>query len=45
MVKKTMDQHVLPNLASIVVIFINSDLWMSHDVTDIFLAIKFLNDT
>jgi hypothetical protein len=46
MVKKTMDQHVLPNLASIIVIFISFDLWMSHDVMDIFsLVIKFLNDT
>ncbi len=46
MVKKTMDQHVLPNLASIVIIFISFDLWMSHDVMDIFsLVIKFLNDT
>ncbi len=45
MVKKTMDQHVLPNLASIVVIFISFDLWMSHDMDIFSLVIKFLNDT
>jgi hypothetical protein len=29
MVLKTMDQHVVSNLASIIVMFVSSDLWMS----------------
>jgi hypothetical protein len=45
MVKKTMDQHVLPNLASTIVIFTSFDLWMSCNNVDTFtLVIKFLND-
>jgi hypothetical protein len=46
MIKKTMDQHVLPNLASTIVVFASFDLWMSHNNMDIFvLIINFLNHT
>ncbi len=46
MIKKTMDQHVLPNLASTIVVSPSFDLWMSWNNMDIFtLVINFLNDT
>ncbi len=46
MVKKTMDQHVVLNLTSIIVMFISFDLWMSYRNVDIFIVvINFLNDT
>jgi hypothetical protein len=35
MVKKTMDHHVLPNLASTTVVSTSFDLWMSHGVVNI----------
>jgi hypothetical protein len=45
-VKKTMDHHVLLNLASATIVFTNFDLWMSRDNVDIFaLIINFLNVT
>ncbi len=44
MVKKTMDQHVMSNLASITILFTSFDLWKSCGIVDIFtLVIKFLN--
>jgi hypothetical protein len=44
-VKKTMNHHVLPNLAFAIVIYISFNLWMSCDNVDIFaLVINFLND-
>ncbi len=44
-VKKTMDHHVLPNFAFVIVIFASFDLWMSCDNVDTFaLVINFLND-
>ncbi len=46
MVKKTMDQHVLPNLASTIVMSTSFDLWMScNNVNTFALVINFLNDT
>jgi nitrate/nitrite transporter NarK len=47
MVKKTMDQHVLPNLAIfIVAMFVSFYLWMLCSSVDTFaLVIKFLNGT
>ncbi len=46
MVKKPMDQHVLPNLASIIVMSTSFDLWMSCNNVDTFaLVINFLNNT
>jgi hypothetical protein len=46
MVKKTMDQHVVSNLASIAVMSISFDLWMfQNDVDTFILVINFLNDT
>jgi hypothetical protein len=45
MVKKTMDQNVLPNLASITLISTNFDLWMFHGGVDTFaLIINFVNE-
>jgi hypothetical protein len=45
-VKKTMDHHVLLNLAYATIVFTNFDLWMSRDNVDIFaLIINFLNVT
>jgi len=45
MVKKTMDHHVLPNLASIAIVFANFGLWMSYDSVDTFApVINFMND-
>ncbi len=45
MVKKTMDQHVMPTIASTIVVFASCDLWMSHDGVDTFiLVINFSND-
>jgi hypothetical protein len=46
MVKKTMDQHVLPNLASTIIMSASFDLWMSCNNVDTFiLVINVLNDT
>jgi hypothetical protein len=46
MVKKTMDNHVLLNLAYAIVVSISFYLWMSHGGVDTFaLVINFLNDT
>ncbi len=45
-VKKTMDHHVLFNLASATIVFTNFDLWMFRGNVDIFaLIINFLNVT
>jgi hypothetical protein len=45
MVKKTMDHHVLPNLALTTMEFATFNLWMSCSEVDIFaLVINFLND-
>jgi hypothetical protein len=45
-VKKTMDHHVLLNLASATIVFTNFDLWMSRNNVDIFAPIiNFLNVT
>jgi hypothetical protein len=45
-VKKTIDHHVLLNLASATIDFTNFDLWMFHGNVDIFaLIIHFLNVT
>jgi hypothetical protein len=45
MVKKTMDIHVLPNLALTTMVFASFDLWMSCGGVDTFaLVINFLND-
>jgi hypothetical protein len=44
-VKKTMDHHVLSNLASTIVVSINFDLWMFRYNVDTFaLVTNFLND-
>jgi hypothetical protein len=44
--KKTMDHHVLLNLASATIVFTNFDLWMSCSNVGIFaLIINFLNVT
>jgi len=47
MVKNTTEQqHVLLSLTSIVIVFVNFDLWMSHNDVDTFaLVINFLNHT
>jgi hypothetical protein len=46
MVKKTMDQHVVPNLASTIIVSISFDMWMCHDCVDTFnFVINFLSDT
>ncbi len=46
MVKKTMDQHVVSNLTSTIVVSTSFDLWMSHDNVDTFsFVINFLSDT
>ncbi len=45
MVKKTMDHHVLPNLALTTMDYVSFDLWMFHGKDDTFvLVINFLND-
>jgi hypothetical protein len=45
MVKKTMDHHVLPNLALTTMVSASFDLWMFHGGVDTFaLVINFLND-
>jgi len=45
MVKKTLDQHVLPNLKIATTISANFDLWMFHGGVDTFaLVINFLNE-
>jgi hypothetical protein len=45
MVKKTMDRHVLPNLALTILVSTSFDLWMFHGGDDIFaLVINFLSD-
>jgi len=45
MVKKTMDHHVLPNLALTTMDYVSFDLWMFHGKVDTFaLVINFLND-
>ncbi len=45
MVKKTMDHHVLSNLATVIVVSTSFDLWMFYDGVDTFvLVINFLND-
>ncbi len=46
MVKKTMDQHAMPNLASTIVVSTKYDMRMSHDGVDIFsFVINFMSDT
>jgi hypothetical protein len=43
MVKKTLDQHVLPNLKTITTILASFNLWMSHGDVDTFaLVINFV---
>jgi hypothetical protein len=46
MVNETMDhQYVLPNLASITIIFASFDLWMSRGGMDTFsMVINFMNN-
>ncbi len=45
MVKKTLDQHVLPKLKTTTTILANFDLWMSHgNVNTFVLIINFLNE-
>jgi hypothetical protein len=45
MVKKTMDHHVLPNLALAIVVYASFGLWMSRGGVNTFaLVINFLND-
>ncbi len=45
MVKKTMDHHVLSNLASAILVFVSFDFEKSHiDVDTFVLIINFLND-
>ncbi len=45
MVKKTLDQHVLPNLKTATTISTNFDLWMSHgNVNTLALVMNFLNE-
>ncbi len=45
MVKKTIDHHVLSNLASTIVMSIHFDLWISHGNVDTFtLIINFFSD-
>jgi hypothetical protein len=45
-VKKTMDHHVLPNLALAIVVFASFNLWMSHGRVNIFALVinLFLSD-
>lgn len=44
MVKKTLDLHVLPNLASTTILITSFDLWMFKGGANIFaLGINFLN--
>jgi hypothetical protein len=46
MVKKTLDLHVLPNLASTTIISTSFDLWMLKGSVDTFaLVIKNLNES
>ncbi len=46
MVKKTLDQHVLPNLKTTATVLVSFDLWMCHGSVDTFaLVINFLNET
>jgi hypothetical protein len=46
MVKKTLDQHILPKLTIATIISISFDLWMFHGGVDTFvLVINFLNET
>ncbi len=46
MVKKTMDQHVVPNFASTIVVSTSFDMWMFHDGVDTFnFVINFMSDT
>jgi hypothetical protein len=46
MVKKTMDQHVLLNLASTIIMCISFDLWMFHSNVNILVfVINLLSDT
>jgi hypothetical protein len=40
--KKPMDQHVLLNLASIVIVFTIFDLWMSYGNANTFALVIFL---
>ncbi len=45
-VRKNMDRHVMPSLASTTIGLASWDLWMSHDGVDTFiLVINFSNDT
>jgi hypothetical protein len=45
MVKKTMDHHVLPNLALTIVVSTSFNLWMFHGGVDAFvLVINLLSD-
>ncbi len=45
MVKKTLDLHLLPNLAFVAIVCASFDLWISRDGMDIFaLVIKNLNN-
>jgi hypothetical protein len=45
-VRKNMDQYVMPSLASTTIGLASCDLWMSHDGVDtLILVINFLNDT
>jgi hypothetical protein len=46
MVKKTLDLHLLPNLAFAAIVYASFDLWISRDSIDIFaLVIKILNES
>jgi hypothetical protein len=45
MVKRTLDQHVLPNLKIATIVSVSFNLWMSHNGVDTFaLVINFLNE-
>jgi len=45
MLKKTLDQHVLPHLKITTIVLASFDLWMSHGNFDTFaLVIIFLNE-
>ncbi len=45
MVKKSMDHHVLPNLALTIVVFVSFDLWMFRGGVNTFaLIMNFLSD-
>jgi len=44
MVKKTLDQHILPNLKIATTILASFDLWMSHGSVNTFVLVIFFLD-